>query len=107
LGILSSTFRVSRKNKFMLLCVRVQVHFKKNISLKLKNKIRISGFIEEHQVFCKVPKSQRKDALAAIDVQYGTPVCISMLSKSFIQSFGPDIFLKIESKLSQECSDRS
>jgi hypothetical protein len=42
--ILFSTFRVSRKNKFMLTCVRVQVTFKKNISLKLKNRIRISGF---------------------------------------------------------------
>jgi hypothetical protein len=28
----------------MLSCVRVQVHFKMNVSLKLKNRIRISGY---------------------------------------------------------------
>jgi hypothetical protein len=38
-----STFRVFSKNKIMLSCVRVQVHFKKNVSLKLNNRIRISG----------------------------------------------------------------
>jgi hypothetical protein len=32
IGFLFSTFRVSRKNKFMLSCVRVQVHFRKNMS---------------------------------------------------------------------------
>jgi hypothetical protein len=30
-------------------CVRVQVHFKNNVSLRLKNRIRISGFF--HQCF--------------------------------------------------------
>jgi hypothetical protein len=50
----------------MLSCVRVQVHFKKNVSLKLKNRIRISGFsstgvfIEKHRVFCKPGKIQNK-----------------------------------------------
>jgi hypothetical protein len=59
-----SIFRVSRKNKFMLSCVRVQVDFKKYVSLKLKNRIRISGFfstgvfIEKHLVFCKPGKVQ-------------------------------------------------
>jgi hypothetical protein len=37
-------FRVSRKNKFMMSCLRVQAHYKKNVSLKLKNRTRISGF---------------------------------------------------------------
>jgi hypothetical protein len=31
------TFRVSRKNKFMLSCVRVQVHFKEECLIKTKN----------------------------------------------------------------------
>jgi hypothetical protein len=39
-----AAFRVSRKNKFMLSCVRLQVFFKKNVSLELKNRIRNSGF---------------------------------------------------------------
>jgi hypothetical protein len=60
LGFLFSTFRVSRKNKFMLSCVRVQVYFKKNVSLKLKNRIRIFGvFIEKHRVFSKLGKIQK------------------------------------------------
>jgi hypothetical protein len=44
IGFSVSTFGVSRKNKFLLSCVRVQVPFKKIVSLKLKNKKRISGF---------------------------------------------------------------
>jgi hypothetical protein len=66
-GFLFSTFRVSRKNKFMLSCVRVQVHFKKNASLKLKNRIRVFGFfstsvfIEKHRVACKTGKVQKTD----------------------------------------------
>jgi hypothetical protein len=36
--------RVSRKNKFVLSCVRVQVHFKENVSFNLKNRRQISGF---------------------------------------------------------------
>jgi hypothetical protein len=43
----------------------MQVHFKKNASLKFKNRIRISGlfftgvFIEKHRVFCKLVKVQK------------------------------------------------
>jgi hypothetical protein len=63
LGFLFSTFWVSRKNKFMLSCVRV--HFMKNASLKLKNRIRIFGFfplvffIEKHRFFANRGKYKK------------------------------------------------
>jgi hypothetical protein len=47
----------------MLLCVRVQVHFKKNVSQKQKKRIRITGFsstgIFIEPVFCKPRKVQK------------------------------------------------
>jgi hypothetical protein len=64
-AFLFSTFWVSRKNKFMLSCVRVQVHFMKNVSLKLKNRTRVSGFfhrfcfIEKHHFFLQTGESTR------------------------------------------------
>jgi hypothetical protein len=70
LGFLFSTFWVSRKNKFMLSCVRV--HFMKNASLKLKNRIRIFGFFSsgffywETPVFCKPGKVQKNGCLKPV-----------------------------------------
>jgi hypothetical protein len=47
----------------MLSCVQVQLHFKMNVSLKFKNRIRISVFsgffITEHRVFCKPGKVEK------------------------------------------------
>jgi hypothetical protein len=75
---LFSTFCVFRKNKFMLSCVRVQVCFRKNVSLKLKNKIRDTGFLADRQYACFVSVASTTLLLDVMTLCYwGFLICSS------------------------------